>query len=88
VHVWIGGDMSPSTSPNDPVFYLNHCNIDRIWEKWLTSRGRTYVPDPMADASLAGHRIDDPISSPIGGGTLTPRQVLDVSTIYTYDVLP
>jgi tyrosinase len=31
VHVWIGGDMSPSTSPNDPVFYLNHCNVDRIW---------------------------------------------------------
>src|SRR5262249_21396630 len=31
VHVWIGGDMAPSTSPNDPVFYLNHCNVDRVW---------------------------------------------------------
>ncbi len=88
VHVWIGGDMSPSTSPNDPVFYLNHCNVDRIWEKWLGSHGRTYVPDQTAPASLAGHRIDDPIVSPIGGGNLTPRQVLNVSAIYTYDVLP
>lgn len=88
VHVWIGGDMSPSTSPNDPVFYLNHCNIDRIWESWLTAQGRTYLPDGAASAALAGHRIDDPISSPIGGGTLTPRQVLDVSAIYAYDVLP
>ena len=35
VHVFIGGDMSPSTSPNDPVFYLNHCNVDRIWEAWM-----------------------------------------------------
>ncbi|MGH8653122.1 MAG: tyrosinase family protein [Gammaproteobacteria bacterium] len=35
VHVFVGGDMSPSTSPNDPVFYLNHCNVDRIWEAWM-----------------------------------------------------
>jgi len=26
VHVWIGGDMLPGTSPNDPLFFLNHCN--------------------------------------------------------------
>src|SRR5207244_1317564 len=40
MHVWIGGDMAPSTSPNDPVFYLNHCNVDRIWEAWMTRHGR------------------------------------------------
>jgi len=26
-------------SPNDPVFYLNHCNVDRIWEAWLVNQG-------------------------------------------------
>jgi tyrosinase len=46
------------------------------------------VPDATAPASLAGHRIDDPIVSPLGGGALTPRQVLDVSAVYSYDVLP
>lgn len=88
VHVWIGGDMAPTTSPNDPAFYLNHCNVDRIWEKWLSTNGRTYVPDATSSSSLAGHRIDDPIVSPLGGGAMTPRQVLDVSAIYGYDVLP
>lgn len=34
VHVWVGGDMLLSSSPNDPVFYLNHCNVDRIWAAW------------------------------------------------------
>jgi tyrosinase len=35
VHICIGGDMGSSTSPNnDPVFYLNHCNVDRIWAVW------------------------------------------------------
>jgi len=87
VHVWIGGDMSPSTSPNDPAFFLNHCNVDRIWEGWLTRHGRVYAPDMTAPASLKGHRIDDPISSPFGTSA-TPRQVLDVSANYQYDALP
>jgi len=87
VHVFIGGDMSPGTSPNDPVFYLNHCNVDRNWEAWLQKHGRTYVPDSTAGAALAGQRIDDPIVSPLGSGA-SPRQVLDVGSVYTYDVLP
>jgi tyrosinase len=87
VHVWVGGDMSPSTSPNDPVFYLNHCNVDRVWEGWLANNGRSYVPDMDANNSLKGHRIDDPIESPMGSD-MTPRHVLDVSSVYKYDVLP
>lgn len=34
VHVWVGGSMLINTSPNDPVFFLNHCNVDRIWAIW------------------------------------------------------
>lgn len=34
-HVWVGGDMRDvSRSPNDPLFYLHHCNIDRLWAIW------------------------------------------------------
>ncbi len=78
--------MSPSTSPNDPVFYLNHCNVDRIWEGWLTQNGRTYVPNMDASAALKGHRIDNAIDSPMGD-SMTPRAVLDVGSIYNYDAL-
>jgi tyrosinase len=87
VHVWVGGDMWPSTSPNDPVFYLNHCNADRLWEAWLRKHGRAYLPDMTASANLKGHRIDDQLVSPAGANA-TPREVLDVGTIYNYDVLP
>ena len=86
VHVWVGGDMLPGTSPNDPVFFLNHCNEDRIWESWMKKNGRVYRPTMTAPADLLGQRIDDPISSP--DSTTTPRAVLDVSTVYTYDELP
>jgi tyrosinase len=33
VHNAIGGDMSPTTAPNDPIFYLHHANVDRAWAK-------------------------------------------------------
>lgn len=88
VHVWVGGDMSPSTSPNDPVFYLNHCNVDRLWEGWMRAHGRQYLPGATASADLTGHRLNDPIVSPLGGGNATPRQVLDSTAVYTYDALP
>lgn len=88
VHVWVGGDMAPATSPNDPVFYLNHCNEDRIWEAWLRRHGRTYLPPATAPGDLAGHRIDDPLYSVLTTAPTTPADVLDTSSFSTYDQLP
>jgi tyrosinase len=88
VHVWVGGDMAPATSPNDPVFYLNHCNVDRIWEAWLVRHGRSYVPPQSAPSDLSLHRIDDPMHSVLTTTPITPRQMLDLSAYYSYDVLP
>lgn len=35
VHGWVGGDMNDvNVSPGDPVFWLHHANIDRIWSMW------------------------------------------------------
>ena len=39
VHSVIGGkngDMSKWTSPNDPLFWLHHANIDRLFNIWQT----------------------------------------------------
>lgn len=88
VHRWVDGDMVPASSPNDPVFFLHHCNVDRMWEAWMQRHGRVYVPDATAPADLEGHRIDDPMVSPLGAAG-TPRCVLDASRVgYAYDVLP
>lgn len=89
VHVFVGGSMLPGSSPNDPVFFLNHCNVDRIWEAWMTSRGRTYVPG--AGQGPAGHRANDPLFS-IVWPSMTPAQVLNPTQggldWYRYDALP
>jgi tyrosinase len=34
VHGWVGGTMELATSPNDPVFFLHHANVDRLWTVW------------------------------------------------------
>ena len=86
VHVWVGGDMLPSSSPNDPVFYLNHCNEDRIWAAWLQDNGATYVPDQSAPDALLGHRVDDAMNALLSD-PVTPGQMLDVEDFYTYDTL-
>jgi tyrosinase len=38
VHVWVGGSMSMiPTAPADPIFWMHHANIDRLWWAWQTS---------------------------------------------------
>ena len=34
VHNNIGGWMPSAMSPRDPIFFMHHCNIDRIWAVW------------------------------------------------------
>jgi tyrosinase len=87
VHVWVGGDMLPSSSPNDPVFFLNHCNVDRIWSAWQEAYPESpYLPDQTESEDLLGHRIDDEMDAQLSA-PVTPRQMLDVSDFYTYDTL-
>lgn len=39
VHDWVGGTMgNPSISPADPIFWLVHCEVDRIWTRWTNSK--------------------------------------------------
>jgi tyrosinase len=87
VHVWVGGDMLPGTSPNDPVFFLNHGNVDRIWEAWMARNGRTYRPTGTEAGAPTGHRLNDPMVALLGQA-LTPAQVLDPTAWYAYDELP
>ena len=59
VHVWVGGSMSQiPTAPADPIFWMHHANIDRIWATWqaahaginpdLAAAGLSSVMDPWS----------------------------------------
>lgn len=87
-HMWVGGSMMAMSSPNDPVFWLHHCNIDRLWAVWQRENpGENYLPPSGTPGVVDGHALDDPMppwdneASPP-----TPRDVLDHRALgYTYD---
>jgi hypothetical protein len=40
VHNYVGEWMSlPALSGYDPLFYMHHCNVDRLWHAWVDCRG-------------------------------------------------
>jgi Common central domain of tyrosinase len=34
VHNAVGGNMATASSPADPLFWLHHANLDRLWAQW------------------------------------------------------
>lgn len=57
IHQWVSGSMEPGTSPNDPVFFLHHCNVDRIWA-WWEREHPDWVYLPQSDGPV-GHNWSD-----------------------------
>lgn len=63
-HVSFGGSISSiSTAAKDPLFFLLHCNVDRLWAKWQRQNGR-FNPAQAASydstpPSRIGHNLPD-----------------------------
>jgi len=45
VHLWAGGTMADVASPNDPMFFYHHSNVDRLYQTWLTRNAAVYGSD-------------------------------------------
>lgn len=55
VHRWVGGRMGEPSSPNDPVFFMHHANVDRIWAEWQDRWGiDNYPSEPEWNEPLFG----------------------------------
>jgi Common central domain of tyrosinase/Polyphenol oxidase middle domain/Protein of unknown function (DUF_B2219) len=51
IHGLVGGSgwmSDPNMAARDPIFWLHHCNIDRLWESWLKLEGGRLNP-PKSD---------------------------------------
>lgn len=78
IHTWVGGDMAGvPTAGLDPLFWVHHANIDRLWEVWLRQgEGRanptdvalfmntpfTFFDEQGAARQMTGAQILDPIT--------------------------
>lgn len=82
--VAILGTMAANTSPSDPVFWMHHSMVDRVWAMWLQRHGPTYLPTAGAHY---GQNLNDLLWPYQGIGlNISPAMVLDTEKLgYKYD---
>ncbi|WP_263170947.1 tyrosinase MelC2 [Streptomyces sp. SCSIO ZS0520] len=80
IHQWVDGHMATGASPNDPVFWLHHCFIDKLWADWQRLHpGSGYLPRrPTRDVVS----LEEPMRP---WGDVTPADMLDHTRFYAYD---
>lgn len=85
VHRWVGGHMLGGASVNDPVFWLHHAFVDRVWSRWQQDHpDAVYLPaDPPGTGSDQHGRIVAR-NEPLPPWTVTPGSLDDHGTIYQY----
>lgn len=70
VHRWVGGakqsNMVQTFSPLDPIFWMHHCNIDRLYSDWLQRPGHRAPVDVPAWADKRFNDFFDANGKPAG----------------------
>jgi tyrosinase len=85
IHPWVGGDMASFMSPLDPIFWLHHANLDRIWDQW-NRLGHSNTTDPLWRNFRFNEFVNPGRFTPVG----TPwaphvSELLDIEALgYTY----
>jgi hypothetical protein len=71
------------TSPNDPVFFLHHCFIDKLWADWQERHpDQSYLPQ---SGGTLGQNINDMMEATVSG-QVAIKDTLDIRTLhYQYD---
>jgi tyrosinase len=88
VHGYIGGAMGDAnTAALDPVFWLHHANIDRLWQVWINNAGgRT---DPLKSTWLDfTFDFHDSKSKKVEMKCKDVEDTRKVLTGYTYEGVP
>jgi len=87
IHMWVGGHMTSMTSPNDPIFFLHHANIDRLWSKWQQLHPGPANYNPNDDGSY-GSRLNDRMWPWDGSDDTTTTRVGTATGVSIQSLIP
>ncbi len=83
IHNLVGGLMpNPNRNAQDPIFWLHHANIDRLWKRWLDRGGGRSNP-PVSDTLWMNTPFTF-INENRQSVTLTGAQILNTVTQLNY----
>ncbi|KAE9379512.1 Di-copper centre-containing protein, partial [Stipitochalara longipes BDJ] len=51
IPIGLGGEMAKFTSPYEPIFFLHHTQVDRIWWEWQQSHAETELVEVGAQSN-------------------------------------
>ena len=90
VHIFIGGHMrNVPSATNDPIFFLHHANVDRLFEIWLRSFDPDEIPvQSTTEGRHPGHNKDDYLVPLFPLKTNADMYRVSTELGYTYDKLP
>ncbi|RKP09207.1 hypothetical protein THASP1DRAFT_22929 [Thamnocephalis sphaerospora] len=81
VHNAIGSDFSSMFSPNDPLFWLHHAFVDKIWSEWQRTPGN----NPNAYNGVNPNRSQASVNDQLAYTPYRVRDVLDTRNLcYVY----
>jgi hypothetical protein len=70
VHVAVGGASGnmkhPNTAARDPIFWLHHANLDRLWNRWLDNNAHRN-PDVVTDKDRYDQKGEKPTKANYAG---------------------
>jgi tyrosinase len=64
VHDIIGGWMADMQSPTDPIFWLHHANVDRLWVAWVNAGAGRKMPALTASYWAGSHTYTSVLTLP------------------------
>ncbi|KGG52309.1 hypothetical protein DI09_18p150 [Mitosporidium daphniae] len=75
-HINIGGDMRTMYSPNDPLFYLHHAYVDKVWYSFQLKNNKSffYAFDSETNPNINRNYILAPFNTPVSS-VLDPLQL-------------
>lgn len=66
IHNWVGGTMGDlTTAAADPIFWMHHANIDRLWREWYVNHGDQNLDLSGLTAIMDPWRYDEPVTRDI-----------------------